>query len=480
MKRWKQNAAMAVCQLAGLCSVAHAGDLVEVFRLAEGQDPVIAAAYQALEATKTLETQMRSVLLPNVSLSANVAYHDVDTDLEDDPFAESVLGGAFDTSDFSGNNEAYDTHAYGVNLTQPVFDWEAVARFQQARSLIGLAKIQYELAYQDLILRVASAYFGVLSAEERLRTATSETQAIEQRLAQARREFEVGTAAITDTDEAQARFDLSVARELLAANNFALAKRELERIIGQKGRELKGVGALTAPAMPDPIDPEIWVQKALVSNLLVRMQEYGVEVASKEISARQGRRLPSLDASLGYNVVEEYMLGTEADITESSAKLKLSIPLFRGGLLRAQVREAAFTLSEERNNLTDSRRGAILQARQAYLQMVNEVSQIQALSQALKSSMTAYHSTRVGHEVGIRTSVDVLDALQQVYGARRDLYDARYNYLMSRLEMQAAIGALDVEDLVEVNALLSVSEVQRTKGVDIPSIKPAREPLNKP
>ena len=479
MKRWKQNAAMAVCQLAGLCSVAHAGDLVEVFRLAEGKDPVIAAASQALEATKTQETQMRSFLLPNVSLSANVAYHDVDTDLEDDPFAESALGGAFDTSGFSGSNEAYDTHAYGVNLTQPVFDWEAVARFQQARSLIGLAKIQYDLAYQDLILRVADAYFGVLSSEERLRTARAETEAIEQRLAQAQREFEVGTAAITDTDEAQARFDLSVARELRAANDFALAKRELERIIGQdEGRELKGVGALTAPAMPDPIDPEIWVQKALVSNLLVRIQEYGVEVASKEISARQGRRLPSLDASLGYNVVEEYMLGTEADITESSAKLKLSIPLFRGGLLRAQVREAAFTLSEERNNLTDIRQGAILQARQAYLKMVNEVSQIQALSQAYKSSMTAYHSTRVGHEVGIRTSVDVLDALQQVYSARRDLYDARYNYLMRRLEMQAAIGALDVEDLVEVNALLSVSEVQR--GADIPSIKPAREPLNKP
>ncbi|MGA9468971.1 MAG: TolC family outer membrane protein [Candidatus Macondimonas sp.] len=456
----KAGAGLA-CLLAamGLSGPASAEGLVEIYRLAQTRDAAYESARHRLDAVYTLNQQSRGVLFPSIDLNggANRNWLDVESDPVSFPGPPGSPPSSIDQSGQVNNATGWN---YGVQLRQPLFVAEAIFRYGQAKRQIALAEVEYAIARQDLILRTASGYFQVLQADQALASSKAERRALEQELARARKSFEVGTVAITDVNEAQARHDLVSAQVLQYENDLAVARQQLTRIIDQDVPPLRGPRADFPLAPPEPALQSEWTERARRSNLFRVANELGVEVAHAEVRARQGARLPTVFLVGNYDVQESRRpsFGGEVTRTETESSVvgvQLSVPLFRGGLLDAQVKEAAALYGQRKSDLVDATRGAELQASQAFLQMNTSIAQVRAFEQAVKSSVTAYESARRGREVGVRTAVDVLFALQQVYVAQQNLDSSRLAYLLGRLNLQSAVGGLEPADLETIDAYLS-------------------------
>ena len=461
-KRWLMGWA-GVGVVVGQCLVqpVMGAGFLDVYHLAQERDPVYAAARETLNAQQTLIAQSRAALLPNLNAQAGYNYQNIHNDFKGDA-KKANQNKANPLRNWKQND--YGSANYSVQVQQALFDAEALPLYREAKRAFKQAQIQYDYAKQDLMTRVTESYLNVLIAEEQLQTAVAERRALEEQQAQAQKEFEVGTAAITDAQDAQARRDLAVAQELQYRNSLAVSKRELSRIIGQEVPPLLGLGGKLQLAPPDPSDVQAWVNRALQSNLMVLAQREGLQVAQLELRARQGARLPTLNFVAGRQWFEDRSPTIDAswyDTTVDSAGLQLQIPIFQGGYLAARAREAAARLNESKENLLDAGRGAELAASQAYLNLVTTIAQVQAFEQALRSSEISLESNRVGREVGTRTQVDVLDALRQVYAARRDLYRSRYTYLQDQVTLKAAVGELKDADLETLSTQLIVAPEQR-------------------
>ena len=453
-----RTAARCLVFAIGTIQTAQAEGLVDIYQLAQSRDATYESARYQLEAVRTLNQQARGVLFPSIDLSGGVNRSWLE--VESDPVALPGPPGAPATLvDQSGETSNAEGWNYGVSLRQPIFVAEAIFRFGQARRQVALAEVQYALASQDLMLRTATSYFEILRAAQALDAANAELRALEQELARARKSFEVGTAAITDLNEAQARHDVVLAQVLRYENDLAISREALARIIGQPAPELKGVRREFPLDPPSPAVRTEWIAQARQSNLFRVASGLGVEVARAEVRARQGARLPNVFLVGNYDVQSSQSpsFGGRVTRTETDNRvvgLQLSVPLFRGGLLSAQVEEAAARYNQSKSDFVDADRAAEFQASQAYLELTTAIAQVRAFEQALKSSVTAYESARRGREVGVRTAVDVLFALQQVYEAQQNLDNARLSYLLGRLNLQAAVGTLTPADLAIVDQYL--------------------------
>jgi outer membrane protein len=455
----KAHAALVTLALGwGAATPARAEGLSEIYALAQRQDAIYTSARYQLEAVQTLNQQARGVLFPSIDLNggANRSWLEVDSQPVALPGPPGTPPTLIDQSGETSNAEGWN---YGVTLRQPIFVAEAIFRYGQAKRQVALAEVQFALARQDLMLRTAASYFDVLRAGQALAAGNAELRALEQELARARRSFEVGTAAITDLNEAQARHDLVAAQVLQYQNEEAIAREALARIIGQPAPPLKAVRAEFPLEQPAPAVQSEWVAQARQANLFRVASGLGVEVARAEVRARQGARLPTVFLTGDYVVQESRnpSFGGQVARTETDNRvvgLQVSVPLFRGGLLSAQVDEAAALYNQRKSDFVDADRAAEFQAGQAYLQITTAIAQVRAFEQAVKSSAVAYESARRGREVGVRTAVDVLIALQQVYEAQQNLDGARLAYLLGRLDLQAAAGSLTPEDLIAIDRYL--------------------------
>lgn len=423
--------------------LAQAMDLQEVYRTAVGQDAVFAAARAAQQAGHEKETQGRSLLLPSVNATANSTYNDIGIQ-----FAAG------------SRTLQYNNSGYGVSLVQPLFREQSWLSYTESELQVAISDAQYKLAEDDLILRVAQSYFDVLIAQDSVQLAEAQKRAISEQLEQAKRNFEVGTATITDTYEAQARYDLVVAQEISAQSNLEIKKRTLQQIINADFGELRPLGNDLKLETPQPANAEAWVQEALQHNMQVAIAEAGAELADKEVTRTFGGHLPTVDlvASYSFNSANGgTFTGTgygAADTTSKVVGVQLNMPLFQGGATQSKYREAAAGRDKARNDLESARRTVSIQTRQAYLGVENGIAQVKALQQALKSSESLLEASKLGQGVGVRTNLDVLNAQQQVFSTRRDLYQAEYNYLLSRLRLKSAVGTLTEEDIGVVNQAL--------------------------
>jgi outer membrane protein len=322
------------------------------------------------------------------------------------------------------------------------------------------AELQLKIAEQDLIVRVAQAYFDVLIAENTVVLVEAQQKAISEQLEQAKRNFEVGSATITDTLEAQARFDLTGAQGIAAKNDLEIKRNALQQLINAKPGDLSQLGKQFKPEAPQPADMEKWVAEAQLGSLQVAISQAGAEIADKEVSRNRGGHYPTLDLVANYTQNNTNgssfggNLGLGSDTTMKSVGVQLNIPLFEGGVTNSKLREAEANRERAKQELESARRNADQQTRQAYLGVVSGMSQVQALQQALASSQSALDASKLGQEVGVRTNVDVLNAQQQLYSTRRDLYQAQYNYLLSELRLKQAVGTLGEADLNRVNQAL--------------------------
>lgn len=430
-----------------VAGTASAADLLQVYRQALENDPQFLAARYTQDAGREKDPQGLAGLLPTLGVSANTQSNDVERDLR----GSSVTAKA-----------KYNSNGYTATLTQPLFRWQNIVAYQQGKMQAAQAEAQFTQARQDMILRVATAYFDVLLAEVNLGSIQAQKKAIAQQLEQAKKNFEVGTATIVDTHEAQSRFDLAIAQEIVAESELEIKRRAVEVIVG---KDPGALATLREKVQLDPPQPNVlknWVDSAENDAITVQVQQLALDIAAKEAERNRAGHYPTLDAVVARgNASQTAALplagGAVApgyETTSTTAALQLNIPLFQGGYVNSKTREAEANREAARQQLEAARRNAAQAARQAYLGVNNGTAQVSALRAALVSSQSSLESNRLGYEVGVRINIDVLNAEQQVYVTRRDLAKAIHDTLLAQLKLKAAVGTLEEADLAKINALL--------------------------
>jgi outer membrane protein len=439
---------------------AAAIDFLQTYRLARQNDAAFASARAGLEAGLEKLPQGRALLLPVINGTANTTWND----------GENTT---------TGNSLSFNSNGYNITLTQPLFRWQNLIQYKQSEFQVLQSEAQFGQATQDLIVRVAQAYFDVLAAQDNIEFIIANKIAIAEQLAQAKRNFEVGTATITDTNEAQARYDLAVAQEISGQNALEVAVRALQQIIGQLPDQLTPLKAV-AMTVPVPNVMDDWANAARGNNFVVRGNEAVFEIATREIERQRAGHYPNLDvvASTQENTnanlaaITAVSGGTRSTISQNAIGLQLSLPIFAGGSVLSRTREAVALREKARQDLEASRRAAEFNARQSYLNVTNGLAQVKALEQALVSSETALQSNRVGYEVGVRINIDVLNAQQQVFQTKRDLARARYDTILNGLRLKSAAGSLTENDVELVNALLGFEPGATPAPVPTQPMKP--------
>jgi outer membrane protein len=425
------------------CGFARAEDLLQIYREAQRNDPVLAAAQATWYATQEKLPQARSGLLPNVSVTGAANLNHFDQAIHSDPRFE------FDRNFRFGS--------ITVSAAQPLFRYANSIGYDQALQQIEQADFSLMSVRQDLMLRVAQAYFDVLLAEFNVELAVSQKAAVSEQLAQAKRNFEVGVATITDTNEAQAKYDSIVAQEISARNDLDNKRTALRAIIGRYPLELKKLGPGFDPTLPEPNAPEFWVEKSQSDNLAVRIAQYNFDIASLEVEKQRAGHLPTLDLVGSYNGQSSngaVTSGLQSSSSLGTVGLQLTVPIYSGGFVSSKVREAIALQDTARQNLEVTRRNALFNAQTGFSGVTSGAASVKAFEQAVKSAQVAYDSNKVGLEVGVRTTLDVLNTQQNVFQARRDLAQAYFNYLIGLLRLKSAVGTLSDEDLEAVNRRL--------------------------
>lgn len=414
-----------------------AADLLQVYREALVNDAQYAAARATVEAGREKLPQGLAGLLPTIGATANSVWNQNDYSPKNSP----------------GWSRDFNSNGWNLNLTQPLFRWQNIVQYDQAHWQVAQAEANFAQASQDLILRVAQAYFDVLYAEENLKAVRAAKRSIALQLEQAKKNFEVGTATITDTHEAQSRYDLANAQELAGENELQVRQYALRVIVGKDVGTLSRLRAEATLQPPQPASMEKWVEAAENDSFSVQAQQAAVEVASREVERQRAGHYPTLDAVANYGTNKTMSSNNPLETDMRNIGLQLTIPLYQGGAVNSRTREAAANRTAAASSLENARRSAQLAAKQAYLGVVNGLAQVGALNAALVSSKSALESNKLGYEVGVRINIDVLNAEQQVYVTTRDLAKARFDTLLAQLRLKAAVGALSEADLERINPL---------------------------
>jgi outer membrane protein len=418
----------------------QAEDLMSIYQLALQNDPQLQVAKEQLNAARETKSLARSQLLPSIGLGAT--YDAVDRDYK------TLSGTPVDRSD------DYNESGLGLNLTQPIYRRDRLVQLDQADSSIAQAEAQYAAAEIDLMVRSTTAYFNILSAEDDLRVAQAEREATGRQLEQAQQRFDVGLIAITDVHEAQAAFDAARAAEIAADNGLDNAWEALFEIIGSQPQStLAKLGDDLRMNPPVPNDLQSWSDTAQKENYSVLASVAELEVLNQEVEVSRSGHYPTLDLVGGYNVNRsDADTATEADTT--TIGLELQLPLYSGGGVSAQTRQARANYRAAQQGLDQTRRGVNRQVRDAFRGVLSSISQVEALKAATISAQSALESTQAGYEVGTRTIVDVLNVQRNLFSSQRDYLNSRYDYIINGLSLKSAAGNLSEEDLQRVNTWL--------------------------
>lgn len=434
---------MSGLSLASFGGLAQATDLVSAYRDAAAYDAQFAAARAALVAGREKLPQGRAGLLPVIGVTANTTWNELESTTRSNPPVT--------------RSPQYNSNGWTANLTQPLFRWQNWTAYKQGEIAAGVAEAQFEAARQDLMVRVSQAYFDVLLAQETVATAAAQKQAISEQLASARRNFEVGTATITDTHEAQARYDLAVATEIAAQNDLTVKRQALSVLVGKEPDLLKTLKPGTQIGRPQPDEIALWADTAQANSLAVAQAKGALEIAEQEIGRQRAGHYPTLDfvathgrSGAGFNTTT----ASGVDTKSTTAGLQLAVPIFAGGAVSSRDREAVALRDKARADLDNARRQAAQGARQAYLGVTSGLSQVKAYEAAVASSQSALDSNKLGYDVGVRINIDVLNAQSQLYDTRQKLMKARLDTLMAQLKLKQAAGNLSESDLEAINALL--------------------------
>ena len=420
-------------------------DLLTLYREALANDAVLASARALQQATQERVPQARAALLPNISASARYDYN---------LYRSS-------TSGFPSSSSNYSVYGGGLDLTVPLYRPQNWTALDQARLTVIQSEAQLAQSQQELALRVANAYFNVLAARDQLIALVASKSATGEQLQQARREFEVGTKTIIDTNEAQARFDQIAAQEQVALGALLVRRSELQIIIAREPDTLAPLRERPTLSLPLPQDINAWVRAAEDGSYSVQIARSGYEIATREIQRQRDAYKPTVDLVSGYTMNKfngTQSTDTNPRINSGSVGVVLNVPIYTGGLIQSRVREALALQERSNFDLESARRIAANAARDAYTGVNFGLAQVSALESAEVSARTQLESTQLGYEVGVRIQLDVLNATTQLVQTQRDLKRARYDVLLAGLRLKSASGTLGDADMAAVSALLDPAE----------------------
>jgi outer membrane protein len=420
---------------------AQAQSLLDLYEAARGHDAAYQSARATFEAAQHRAEQARAGLLPTASLTSTRS--------------ETQL----DTRTTSSTQRGFGTGSASLTVTQPLYRPANTAAYEQGKRQADAAQAQLTTASQDLIIRVSQAYFDVLSAQDTLAFVRAQKAAVSEQLASARRNFEVGTATITDTREAQARFDLVLAQEIAAENDLRVRKLALDTVTGRSEAKPLPLAAPLALPAPEPSDVNTWVQQAEAVSPSIQQARLGLDLAKLETEKAKAGHLPTVDlsASHGYsrNLAGTSVTSTDSRVSSSQLGVTLTVPLFAGFATQNRIRETLSLEDKARADLDNARRTVAQATRTAFLGLVSGAGQVRALEAAEASSQSALDANRLGYQVGVRINIDVLNAQSQLFQTKRDLAVARYNVLLGHLKLRQANGSLKPEDVAPINGLLA-------------------------
>jgi outer membrane protein len=425
-------------------SAAAGTDLTAVLNEALANDPVFGSARFAQEASLEAEPQARAALLPNVSASASANttnYHLVSSNQQALP----------------SFTQTFTSWGPTLQVSVPLYRAQLWDSLSQSKLTVRQSELQFSQAREDLIVRVVQAYFDVLASSDALLAIQTNKQAIAEQLAQAQREFEVGTKTIVDTHEAKARYDQALAQEQVALGDLIVKKSALRAIIGRDAGDLVPLRDTPELVPPQPADVETWAHNAEQSNFSVQAAHAASDIALRETRRARDAYQPTVDVSgsvAWQRSTGQVLIPFANNTTQSAIGLVATVPLYTADLLQSRIREARANERRADQDLEAARRNAAQSARQAYTGVDYGLAQVRALESAETSAKTQLESTRLGYEVGVRINLDVLNANTQLFNTQRDLKKARYDFLVNGLRLKAATGTLEDRDVQAINALL--------------------------
>ena len=425
---------------AAFAGSAQAQNLMSLFETARGFDATYKAAQYQYTANLSKGEQAKAVLLPTVGLSANMNKTDVD------------LIAAAQTVNSQSRTAT-------LSASQPLYRPANSATYQQGMRQLELAGIQLKAAEQDLMVRLSQAYFDVLISRESLDFVKAQKVAVAEQLAAAKRNFEVGTSTITDTREAQARYDLVLAQEIAADNDLRIKRLALNQLVGLNNIEPKSLATNAKLTLPVSKSVDDWVQLSSESNPSVIQSRAALEIAKLEIAKAEAGHKPTLDLVAGYTPTR-YKNGkginsSQIDANTNSLTLSFNVPLFAGFATQNRIKETVALEDKARSDLDAAERNIAQATRTAFFGLQSGIGQVNALQAAEASSQSALDANKLGYQVGVRINIDVLNSQSQLFQTKRDLAKARYDVLLGQLKLRQAAGTLTEADLASINALLN-------------------------
>jgi outer membrane protein len=432
-------------------------NLRDIYTLALAHDSTWAAARYANTAAQEKSVQGKALLLPTVNL--NSGFNHSETNIQ---YTGRTV--------FNNNNatERFDTLSYGINVNQPIYRKQNFVQYRASLLEVNDADLLLLQDRQDLLMKAAQAYFDALLAQDKLVLNQAQKAAIEGQLAQAKANFRNGVSTITDVDEAQARFDVVQSQEIAAGIEIENKKQVLKLLTGQYPGSLSGVRESIPLELPvaqaantsktPPLN--LWLEEAQQTNLTIQRKKLSYELATKAVELNSAGHLPTLDAVASYNRTDANggINGFGSDLHNTTVGLQLQIPIYQGGAVSSKVREAVANQQKAQEEIEAARRKVELDTKQAYLEITSSIAQAQANKQTLRSTESALASTNKSFKLGIRTNVDVLNAQQQVFNAKRELLQTHYTYLLGILKLRYSSGLLFEQELDEVSQLLNSSQ----------------------
>ena len=424
----------------------QAQSLVDLFSAAKDFDASYRSARALHEANQFKADQTRAQLLPtaNLSLSSTTSQIDSNPDVKSSGALVGLRG--------------YRTHVATLTATQPLYRPANLATYLQGYKLLSQSAVAYQVAEQELLLRVSQSYFDVLASQDSLAFVKAQKAAVSEQLASAKRNFEVGTATITDTREAQARYDLVIAQEIAAENDLRVKKLALDQLVGIQNTRPKPLKTKAEPKPVVPNDVEAWVQQTEENHPSILSNKLALEISALEIDKAKAGHKPTLDLQASYGGTRNdagttlNVLGS--NVMNTSMALVMNVPIFAGFATENRIRETVSLQDKARNDLEAARRNAAQATRAAYFGLISGMGQVKALEAAETSSQVALDANKLGYSVGVRINIDVLNSQSQLYQTKRDLAKARYDVLVGELKLRQANGTLTPASLDEVNQLL--------------------------
>lgn len=439
--------------LVGLLSLtslsASAATLMDVYKLALENDTLLRADTARYEAGKEYSRIARAALLPEVDLYANYTKNDYDS-----------------TDKLTGNKGKVDTTAtsWGADLNQTLFNMSYWYSYKRGNILSDQAEAQFGADQQNLIVRVAEAYFNVLRAIDHLEASIAEESALSQQLKQATQRFDVGLIAITEVHEAQASFDSATAQTLEARGLVGIRFEELEVITGRQETAVAPLTPRFPITTPVPADRAEWVDFALQNNYTLRASRLGAEASLQSAKATSADRLPTVTASLGYSETDSdgTNIGAPSDTAYDGTKVgvSLNVPLF-GRARSALTRQAYADYTQIQELYNNTQRNTVQSARSLHLTLETDVARVKARKQAIVSNQSALDATKSGYEVGTRNLVELLLAQRNLFQARRDYSDALYDYVINNFKLREVAGMLTPADIQELDKWLEANRLKR-------------------